>query len=160
MTYRYDTYCGLYCGACFVMRVNQEGRIDEQAKEWDRTPEEITCRGCKSGVVSGYCKTCEIKVCAIDRGLEFCADCADYPCDRLRTFRDDEWPHHSIVTCNSDELQRVGVEEWLKAQDLRWRCPSCSRRTSWYDDACPDCGGEVVSSRDDEARLREEEGGS
>ena len=157
MTTRYDTYCGLYCGACSVMRANEEGRIKEQAKEWERQPEEITCHGCKSGVLSGYCKTCEIKACASEKGLEFCIECEAYPCKPLIAFRDDEWPHHSVVTRNSDDLKRRGLERWLQDQAKRWSCPTCSHRTSWYDQTCPSCGEVVVSSRDEEQDVKDAE---
>ena len=154
---RYDTYCGLYCGACFVMRVNEEGRVEEQAEEWDREPKEITCHGCKSGVNSGYCRTCGIKACAVERGFEFCVDCTEYPCDRLIAFRDDEWPHHSAVTRNSEDLARLGLERWLDKQAERWRCPACGHRTSWYDDTCADCGALVSSSRNEDSDVVEPE---
>ena len=162
MTFRYDTYCGLYCGACHALRATEEERVEQQAKEWGRDPEEIRCHGCKSDVLSGYCRTCEITACAVSKGIEFCYQCTDYPCDRLITFRDDDWPHHSAITRNLAELERLGHAEWLAAQAARWRCPACGRKTSWYDETCRACGAEVVSSRGEEGKPGEggDQGGS
>ncbi len=162
MTYRYDTYCGLYCGACHALRATEEGRVEEQAKAWGRDPEEVMCHGCKSDVLSGYCRTCGIKACAVERHVEFCFECTEYPCERLIAFRDDEWPHHSAVTRNLAELERLGLAQWLEVQTARWRCPACGRKTSWYDETCPGCGSEVVSSRDEEqetGRAKRQGGG-
>jgi len=138
-----------------VLCANEEDRVAEQAAEWKTQAEEITCHGCKSDVLSGYCRSCEIKACAVEKGLEFCVDCAEYPCDRLIAFRDDEWPHHSVVTRNSEELGRIGLERWLEAQAQRWRCSACGQRTSWYDETCSACGVNVVSSRDEEKQTVE-----
>ena len=150
MAYRYDTYCGVYCGACHALRATEEGRVEEQAKAWGRDPEEVRCHGCKSDVFSGHCRAWGIKSCAVEREVEFCFECAEYPCDRLIAFRDDEWPHHSAVTRNLAELERLGLARWLEVQAARWRCPACGHKTSWYDETCPDCGSKVVSSRDEE----------
>ncbi len=155
MTFRYDSYCGLYCGACFVMRANEEGRVAEQAREWEREPNEITCHGCKSNVNSGYCRACGIKACAMERGLEFCVDYSEYPCERLIAFRDDEWSHHSAITRNLAELSKLGLQQWLKAQAARWRCPSCGHRTTWCDETCHACGAAVVPNRDEEQGTQE-----
>jgi hypothetical protein len=55
--------CGAYCGTCPVLR--------EQA-----------CKGCKLGYDDGtrdIAKArCKIKVCCVGRGLDSCADCAEY----------------------------------------------------------------------------------
>ena len=153
MNSRYDTYCGLYCGACPVLRANEENRVAKQAEEWKTQPEEITCHGCKSDVLSGYCRSCEIKACAVEKGLEFCVDCTEYPCACLVAFRDDEWLHHSAITRNLMELERIGLVRWLEAQAARWRCPACSHRTSWYDETCSACGANVVSSCDEEKQT-------
>ena len=157
METRYDTYCGLYCGACSVMRANEQGLVEETAAEWETKPEDITCHGCKSDVLSVYCRTCEIKACAVEKGIEFCADCSAYPCERLIAFRDDEWPHHSVVTRNSDEIRQLGSEHWLESQAKRWRCSACSHRTTWYDETCPSCLSDVVSSRDEEQNAEDSE---
>lgn len=160
MDYRYDTYCGLYCGACPILRANRQGVVEEQAAEWKTTPEEITCHGCKSSVVFGYCRTCEMKACAAERELEACVECGDYPCERVTAFRDDAWPHHSVVVRNSEALRAVGLQEWLEDQVCRWRCSECGSETTWYDEACPSCGAAVASSRAEEAAMRADEGGS
>jgi hypothetical protein len=56
------TPCGLYCGSCRYYMVEE-------------------CGGCGSEDRQG----CEIlKCCREERNLRFCAECDDFPCDRLR----------------------------------------------------------------------------
>ena len=62
---RYDTYCGLYCGSCMVLKANEEGKLEKLSEKWGDKPEELICEGCKSSVNSVYCADCDIKKSAI-----------------------------------------------------------------------------------------------
>jgi hypothetical protein len=54
-------------------------------------PEDIDCRGCKSDVLSGWCrKICKIRPCAEERKVWTCAHCDDYPCGKLKEFLSNE----------------------------------------------------------------------
>ena len=95
-------YCGLVCRGCPIYCATREP--NKQKKEKMRAaiakickehygqeckPEDITdCDGCKSdaGRLFSGCKTCHIRRCAIEKGLENCAHCREYACDRLREF--------------------------------------------------------------------------
>jgi hypothetical protein len=154
MDYRYDTYCGLYCGACPVLVANQRGIVDELAEKLEADPAELVCAGCKSGTVAAFCTDCAFVPCAREKGVEFCGDCDEYPCKRLTDFREDEWAHHSAVTKNLDRLKEIGLAAWLAEQDERWNCGACGARFDWYDEACPDCGAETYDARAEEKDLK------
>ena len=52
-------------------------------------PEDINCDGCLSegSRLSGYCRNlCQVRPCARDRGVENCAYCDDYACEKLSDF--------------------------------------------------------------------------
>lgn len=153
MDFRYDSFCGLYCGACETLRANMEDRIDELARQRERTVEDVTCFGCKTEINGSYCRRCVIKQCAKDKEIEFCSDCLEYPCQRLRDFCDDKYPHHSIVTKNLEYLKRHGEVSWLNEQKIRWSCSKCGANFSWYSDRCKNCGEKVHNCRDEEATL-------
>jgi rubrerythrin len=153
MDYRYDAYCGLYCGACPVLVANQRGTVDELAEKLETDPAELVCAGCKSGTRVDSRADCKFVLCALEKGVEFCGDCDEYPCKRLTDFRDDEWAHHSVVTKNLDRLKEVGPEAWLAEQDKRWTCPACGARFAWYDEECPDCGAGTYDARAEEMDL-------
>ena len=52
---------------------------------FDLTPDDINCDGCltNSDRLFGYCKSCEIRTCCQDKGLENCGYCGDFACDKL-----------------------------------------------------------------------------
>ncbi len=153
MKLRYDTYCGLYCGACHVLIANRKGIVEETARKWEMDPEDIHCHGCKTDVTSVYCRTCDIKECAENRSTEFCFQCEEYPCPRLVEFRNDECPHHSVVLKNLDIIGKEGVSTWLDQQESRWSCPECQTQFGWYDEVCTECGKKVYSCKDEEKDL-------
>lgn len=150
---RYDSYCGLYCGACEVLLLGEKGLLEEKAGEWKRKPEDLRCQGCKSDVISVYCRNCDIKMCAEGRGVEYCFECPDFPCPVLKEFRNDEYAHHSVVFHNLNLIREQGLESWLKAQEKRWSCPECGEKFSWYDKKCSRCGARIINCRDEEKDL-------
>jgi hypothetical protein len=160
MGFRYDTFCGLYCGACDVLQANKSGTIETLAQAWGEEPEQLRCRGCKSEINAVYCKECGIKLCAKNKEVEYCFQCDDYPCTRLVAFRNDDHAHHSIVLRNLDHIGRHGLEQWLEEQRARWSCPNCGVGFTWYDKVCKGCGNGVYNCKDEESDIVDERTGN
>ena len=93
MTEKMMSYCGLICtrcGAYVAKRTNDDALRVKTAKrwsspEWTVKPEEINCDGCTSDSdeLFKHCYECEVRACARERGVETCAHCNDYICDKL-----------------------------------------------------------------------------
>jgi hypothetical protein len=93
-------YCGLLCDECRILKATQAEDYEEKkrtAKKWsdqfgiEFKPEDVTCEGCKSEVLSGWCeKICMVRPCAKERKVETCAHCDKYPCDMLKKLLLDE----------------------------------------------------------------------
>ncbi|RLI78820.1 hypothetical protein DRP04_09720 [Archaeoglobales archaeon] len=89
-------YCGVICSKCPGYIATKNDSYEERkrvAELWskmlnlDLSPEDINCDGCTSnGRLMDFCKTCEIRNCAIKKGVENCAYCPDYVCEKL-----DKW---------------------------------------------------------------------
>ncbi len=95
-------YCGLVCQGCPIYWATRE--TDEEKREKMRTeiaricneqygsafkPEDITdCDGCrtKNGRLFSGSEKCEIRKCARQKGLENCAYCSEYVCEKLQQF--------------------------------------------------------------------------
>ena len=150
----YDSYCGLYCGACEVLHANLKGLVEMKAKEWNVSPEDIKCNGCKSGIISVYCRKCEIRNCSRSKNLEYCFQCKDYPCNMLIKFRNDGYAHHSVILYNLNMIREKGIGSWLEYQEQRWKCPDCGEIYTWYDRECFNCGNSLVSC-EDEKKIRD-----
>jgi hypothetical protein len=151
--FRYDTFCGLYCGACDVLQANTNDTLEALASAWGTTIERLRCRGCKSAVNAVYCVDCDIKACAASKAIAYCFECADYPCTRLVGFRNDEHPHHSVLLHNLGRIRRLGTEQWLADERARWSCPQCGASFTWYEEVCRVCGTELYDCRDEERKL-------
>jgi hypothetical protein len=93
MTKQMIAYCGEVCTTCsaYVATRNEDwAALQRVADEWNAqqttsfTAEDCLCDGCiGDGRRIGYCRTCEVRACAIERGLENCAHCPDYYCAKV-----------------------------------------------------------------------------
>ena len=157
-----DSYCGIYCGACDIMNSYQTGKKQPLALFWnektvkslhkglglkydDSKPFTLECHGCKSGQLFVNCRVCKKRECAISRNLAHCIDCSDYPCDEIRSMQKNAFvlPHVKDNHTNMASIKSVGVEQWLKDQQNRWKCPKCNTGFSWYTSKCNSCGSNL-----------------
>jgi hypothetical protein len=81
-------YCGLDCAKCpiYVATKNNDKELRlKTAKEWNLNIEDLYCDMCNTeeGKLASFCATCPIRSCARERGFTTCAECSDYPCEKL-----------------------------------------------------------------------------
>jgi hypothetical protein len=132
-----SAYCGLYCGSC--ARFLETARRPAGAVA---APGQEPCLGCRSDVNSPWCAQCNLKRCARGKGVEFCGECAEYPCADLRAFRDDpRFPYHAEVGDHLRTIAEHGEAEWLRRMERKWTCPTCGAKADWYSRSCPRCAG-------------------
>jgi len=144
--YNYDTYCGLYCGACSILKAYQSGIKDPFACMFsDELGMELKCHGCKTDDLFGNCARCIIRPCAKEKGVEHCIDCTEYPCQILKTmgFAVDKLPHWSMAAANVETIKNKGAERWLEEQAAQWKCPDCQTDYTWYGTHCSNCGKDL-----------------
>ena len=90
-------FCGLDCARCegyLATQADDDGQRAEVAREWsarygaDIKPEHINCDGCRSGGREVYycADVCEIRKCGVGRGVDNCAGCDEYACEKLEAF--------------------------------------------------------------------------
>lgn len=129
-------YCGLYCPGCGAYQTTAAGGSIEYE------PGSVTtCRGCNSSEVSIWCSDCEIKTCAREKGVRYCLECADFPCEKSHRFMDDpRYPYHRDVPETMTRLRKVGLEKWAEEQSQKWVCDSCGGGFDWFAKRCPGCG--------------------
>jgi hypothetical protein len=86
-------YCGLDCTECpayIATKANDDKLREEAAKIWTEQykheirADQINCTGCKSeGKRFFFCRICGIKKCAEEKGVENCAHCPDFGCEKI-----------------------------------------------------------------------------
>jgi hypothetical protein len=160
--YTYDSYCGIYCGACDIMMSYKTGNECRLASFWnERTvktfqkktgirydeniPFTYKCNGCKSDTLFVNCAVCEIRKCAVNSTIEHCIDCNKYPCKLIIESRKVEplLPHFRNNHSNMESIRNVGITQWLSEQERKWRCPDCKTGFSWYTRKCRNCGKDL-----------------
>ena len=86
--------CGWTCTECpaYIARQTNDQELREKtAKTWSGAgftvePIQINCEGCHStGDLFYHCLECNVRNCAIEKIVNTCADCGEYPCaDKLK----------------------------------------------------------------------------
>jgi len=93
------------------------------------------CPGCR---LENKCGECHIRDCAINRGLAYCGECIDFPCNLIINFSSDGKPHHEESISNLNLLNNVGEDKWLDIMRNKWTC-KCGSKYSWYHKKCVKC---------------------
>ena len=158
--FRFDSYCGQYCGACDILVAYKEGIETGIPPEWDNLPTqlenlpfnaraaEIKCLGCKTDTVFSGCAKCIIRKCAIDKKIAgTCLDCNSYRCWRFKVTGlirkisglERKLPHLKFIDQNMRTIQREGLATWTKEQEIEWKCPQCGKQLTWYRGSCGRC---------------------
>lgn len=146
--FNYDSYCGLYCGACSILKAYQNGARDPMAAFWsDEAGLELQCHGCKTDQVFGNCAMCKIRSCARELGVERCSLCQEFPCSQFEAAEMqgllEFLPHLSTVSGNMNAIAKRGIDAWLAQQEKQWQCPDCKTGYSWYAQTCSKCGKDL-----------------
>ncbi len=150
--------CGTYCGACPAYIAKHS--VDEQIKMRHQKrfssgpmkarktiPDQgwmdgILCDGCLSGgQIAAHCQSCAIKACTVNKqNVIRCSDCKELPCYRITNMINTGLLHRAEYMPNLEKIREMGVQEWVKYEEERWRCPRCGLPMSWYDAECAGCG--------------------
>ena len=127
------SYCGLYCGLC-----DWRTRVPERAKALAESlqtaenegpegfsrflkgptsvPEDKCCRSGKCGAPH-----CAIRKCAIEKSIETCPQCQDYPCRRVMTLAKSE----PTLLHDGERIREHGLDQWIEEQEERRRAGFC-----------------------------------
>jgi hypothetical protein len=151
--------CGTYCGACpaFIAKHCEDEQVKiKLQKRSSSEPEKpqkgipssnwmdgLLCDGCLSGgMLTAHCQPCAIRKCAENKqNNSRCSDCEELPCYRMTNLiHMGSYLHRAEYLPNLEKIRKMGVQEWVKYEEERWRCPRCGMPMSWYDTECIRCG--------------------
>ena len=126
--------CGLDCFNChyFLAHEDEEAMktVEKISEEYNMPVEILLCKGCRnhSGQIPlqkhvfGDKHRCAAYECSQGKGLKFCSDCDQFPCDNLHPYADraGELPHN-IKVYNLCLIKKMGLEKWAesKASEVR-----------------------------------------
>jgi len=124
---KYLAPCGIDCKLC--------------ARHMDK--KRPPCLGCLNGgsPTSVHCKTCRIRLCAFDQGLQYCFECGKFPCRRIKTLEKRYREHYGFLLMEVSQIARQdGVDALLKRQLAAHTCPDCGGLISLHTRQCSECG--------------------
>jgi hypothetical protein len=126
--------CGLDCFNCCHYLANDNEELRKQIQEgiftagYKLSAEEAVCKGCRreSGLIPVRrihgLEPCKVFKCVSSKDIESCADCSDFPCDKLHPWADRaSILPHNIKVYNLALMRKMGWEKWAqeKAKSVR-----------------------------------------
>ena len=126
MDYRQMTApCGLPCFECYLYLAKNDQEIRAMAaRHLGISLEDAVCPGCRNadGKITHHLMPCRVYPCAAEKGVDFCGDCPDFPCDFLHPYMDRcavVW--HNTKVFNLCLIKKMGLTAWArtKARSVR-----------------------------------------
>ena len=90
-------YCGHDCSRCltYLATVKHDDVLRRESQEFYqqefgiRLPlADFHCRGGRSNDLFKLCMGCPWRKCCLERGINACSECCDYPCELLAKYRE------------------------------------------------------------------------
>ena len=133
MNNKYICYCGLYCENCAVkakIEPAAKALLEEMKKArfeeiiqfipggdnfWPFLKGMVDPGLCVSCIEGSGNPECAVRICAKEKGVEACAFCESYPCEKFEPF----FEGYPVLKEDNLLLKEKGIEEWAKLQDER-----------------------------------------
>lgn len=123
MDYKHMTApCGLDCFNCPMYLASEDEDLRKKvSRNMNISLERAMCSGCRGekGMISFLDMTepCNVYKCIGEKGIDFCYECSDFPCDHLHPYADlaSERPHNTKVF-NLALIKKMGLEAWAKTK--------------------------------------------
>ncbi len=89
--------CGLKCYECDILQASHDSKMAQEIADWfkkergeDVPIEKIHCLGCRGNRTQHWSPDCWILKCCVDeKGLDFCYECEEFPCERLKKWAEE-----------------------------------------------------------------------
>ena len=118
--------CGMNCAVCYA-----------------HLRKKRTCLGCRGAEDSqpAYCRRCQIRACALNRGIDFCSECLSFPCTLIKRMDKRYRVRYQVSLIeNAIRMKTAGVKQFLVEEKEKWTCSRCGGVISLHDRACSECG--------------------
>jgi hypothetical protein len=125
--------CGMNCGVCKSYLAYSRGVPKKKGKV-------SHCSGCRARDKNcAFIKRdCPQKV---GRQLRFCYECSNLPCKELTKLDEMYRSRYGMSMVENQKIMRdKGIDEFLRSQVEKYRCPSCGDVVSVHDGKCYACG--------------------
>lgn len=117
--------CGLNCMLCY--------------RHLGKDP----CPGCRARLddLDSYKRKCVMRACVLEHGYATCADCAERPCKRVKSFQKRYMDGYGVnLSAIAQSVQRAGAEAYLRADLEAHTCRDCGHLIDLHFGRCSGCG--------------------
>jgi hypothetical protein len=116
-------YCGINCSDCKCSKAKDDEKLLQFFISKGIPAEKLPCPGCRA--VEGNCpvigEKCETYKCALEKNIDFCYECEDFPCDKLNPAADraNVLPHN-LKVFNLCYIKNNGLEKFAENSAMIW----------------------------------------
>ena len=109
--------CGIDCGICEMHTCVEGSDFYNRLIARGIPKEKIPCKGCR--IIEGFCPVivgkCDTYTCVLDKKVNFCYECDEFPCLKLHPSADraDLLPHNQKVY-NLCTIQNKGLDHFVQ----------------------------------------------
>ena len=121
--------CGMNCGICIsFFRYTMNGTKRKQP-----------CGGCRSkksqcAFIKQQCDKLATKQ------IEYCFECTSFPCDNLSALDKRYRAKYGMsMIDNLRNIQKHGIQQFLKNEQEKWKCPTCGGVICVHNKTCYTC---------------------
>lgn len=122
--------CGINCGTCIAFfGYTMSGKRRKHS-----------CNGCwsRKNLCAFIKKKCNKLA---NNQHDYCFECNDFPCEILEKLDSTYVEKYGMsLVENLKDLQRKGIDEYLKCEEDQWKCPSCEGVICVHNKKCYKCG--------------------
>ncbi len=116
--------CGLPCFHCVCYLAKENPEIREKvAAVLGIHPDKAICNGCRpqKGRITFLNpeETCKLFLCAEEKGIDFCHECSDFPCERFQPYADKAHFPHNTKMYQLCMMKKIGFEEWAAEKAVK-----------------------------------------
>ena len=129
--------CGINCAVCvgffgYTMSGTRRKHKCLGCRTVDELGKSLLRKNC--AFLKQYCKL-------LRKGeVEFCFECPDYPCSRLRRLDDRYTSKYNVsIIENLNFIREHGKEKFLKTQKEKYQCPTCGGTICVHTNVCYNC---------------------
>lgn len=103
------------------------------------------CPGCRASNEEHKrksCQNCAKKNCAFEQGLEWCFECGQFPCSRIKNLNKRYTKDYNIDLVQNGLDAREDMELFMWEQRKRFTCRYCGGIIDQHRKKCSECGNE------------------
>lgn len=118
--------CGLDCFNCELYKTNITSEIIKEIQSQVNLPEaDISCNGCRNNEGNHFHlpkNGCETFNCIEAKAVDFCFNCAHFPCKKLAPVADQasRYPHN-FKLYNLCRIKKIGLKKWAEEEAIEVR---------------------------------------